>query len=125
MRKLMDQSWCQIQTDQSKLRTLFSEIENTICGIGCRQWRNLPQIGAGMRMGGSKDETFRDLEPGLDGDNIDYAGNNGKNGIVVTKAEEMVAMMEILPLFVYQSNMNKSLETLSTKKPTPRGNSFH
>ena len=74
---------------------------------------------------GSKDETFRDLEPGLDGDNIDYAGNNGKNGIVVTKAEEMVAMMEILPLFVYQSNMNKSLETLSTKKPTPRGNSFH
>ncbi|KAG2270550.1 hypothetical protein Bca52824_065105 [Brassica carinata] len=30
-------------------------------------------------------------------------------------------MMEILPLFVDQSNMNKSLETLSTKKPTPRG----
>ena len=70
-------------------------------GIGCRQWRKL------RAYEGSKNETFRVLEPELNGDDVDQVGITEKwdsgNEDGGDGSDEQ--MMEILYLFVYQSNL--------------------
>ena len=70
-------------------------------GIGCRQWRKL------RAYEGSKNETFRVLEPELNGDDVDYVGITEKwdSGNEDGGDGSDEKMMEILYLFVYQSNL--------------------